>query len=55
MSEQLERQGHIAGCVELAKAALLNSLLAEIEREDYQSASQVKESIKCHLKLIYRG
>tara|TARA_R110000765_G_scaffold88649_1_gene169499 strand:- start:9313 stop:9540 length:228 start_codon:yes stop_codon:yes gene_type:complete len=36
---------HTLKCIKLAKTDILNRLLFEIAREDYQTVSQVKESI----------
>ena len=44
---------HTLKCMVLAETDILNRLLTEIAREDYQTVKQVKESINGYLTLIH--
>lgn len=46
-------QIHTMKCMYYAKIETLDLLLAEIEREDYQSVEHVKESIKAFLVMAH--
>ena len=47
------QQIHTMKCMNYAKIESLDLLLAEIEREDYQSVKHVKESIKAFLVMAH--
>lgn len=52
---QMERQQHTMKCMNYSSIQTLNRLLAEIEREGYQTALQVKNSINGYLDLLSKG